>query len=216
MAILWRCCPQVPTFYVVAHNTEKCSNFSSRAFFRALAHNVNYFSALWTTASKNDPRWCLHHRKTVGIVGNNAKKCLNLNISMNLQPVVNLPWGFNQGPRLMCFMKKSWDEKSLGTVPFKNNNFSVNFEHCIHIARIESRLLPSWPLNLWDKNFIGKSRDPGKHTPRSAPYGEQLANFFKTTVWPLTKFAVVSFYWGPDSLQGKTNFACSTSNWNFF
>ncbi len=27
------------------------------------------------------------------------------------------PGGFNQGPRLMCFMKKSWGEKYRGTVP---------------------------------------------------------------------------------------------------
>jgi hypothetical protein len=84
-------------------------------FFRAVAHNAGYFSALWTTVQKNDDE--IHHRKMVAVVGNNAEKSLNSNISTNLKPNANLHWGFNTVPRLMCFMKKSRDEKSRGNVP---------------------------------------------------------------------------------------------------
>ncbi len=102
-----RCCPQ----------RGKRFYFSSSVFFCVVAYNADNFSVLWTTAQKNDRCCCLHSGKIIGVVANNAEKCSNLNISMNSKPYAYLHYGFNQGPRLMCFMKKIWDEKSRRTVP---------------------------------------------------------------------------------------------------
>jgi hypothetical protein len=42
-----RCCLQRLSFFrVVGNNAEKCSNFSSCVFFRVVADNADYFSAL--------------------------------------------------------------------------------------------------------------------------------------------------------------------------
>ncbi len=77
--------------------------------FFLVAYNADYFSALWTTAQQNDLHCCLQRGKMVSIVSKNVEKCLNLIISMNLKTNANLPGGvgFNQRPRLMCFMKTS-------------------------------------------------------------------------------------------------------------
>jgi hypothetical protein len=41
------CCLQRQSFFrVEGNNAEKCSNFSSCVFFRVVADNANYFSAL--------------------------------------------------------------------------------------------------------------------------------------------------------------------------
>jgi hypothetical protein len=113
-----RCCPQCrPFFLVIGIIRKNVSYFSSWVFFRVVAHNTGNFSALWTTARKNDQRCYsyLHREKMNGVVGNNAEKCSNSNKSTNSKPYANLHLGY-QGPRLMCFMKKSWGEKSRGTV----------------------------------------------------------------------------------------------------
>ena len=103
-----RCCLQRQSFFrVVGNNAEKCSNFSSCVFFRVVADNADYFSALQTTAWKNYLRCCLQRGKMISVVGNNAEKRSKLIISTNSKPYPNLHQGVNQGPRLMCFMKKS-------------------------------------------------------------------------------------------------------------
>jgi hypothetical protein len=113
-----RCCLQCQSFFcVVGNNAENCSNLSSCVFFWVVAHNADHFSALGTTAQKNYLRWCLPHGKMVSVVDNNAETCSNSIISTNLKPNVNWNYNLNQGPRLMCFVKKSCCEKSRGTVP---------------------------------------------------------------------------------------------------
>ena len=103
-----RCCLQRQSFFrVVGNNAEKCSNFSSCVFFRVVADNADYFSALQTTAQKNYLRCCLQRGKMISVVGNNAEKRSNSIISTNSKPYPKLHQGVNQGPRLMCFMKKS-------------------------------------------------------------------------------------------------------------
>ena len=103
-----RCCLQRQSFFrVVGNNAEKCSNFSSCVFFRVVADNADYFSALQTTAWKNYLRCCLQRGKMISVVGNNAEKRSNSIISTNSKPYPNLHQGVNQGPWLMCFMKKS-------------------------------------------------------------------------------------------------------------
>ena len=103
-----RCCLQRQSFFrVVGNNAEKCSNFSSCVFFRVVADNADYFSALQTTAWKNYLRCCLQRGKMISVVGNNAEKRSNSIISTNSKPYPNLHQGVNQGPRLMCFTKKS-------------------------------------------------------------------------------------------------------------
>ncbi len=110
-----RCCLQRQSFFrVVGNNTEKCSNFSLCVFFYIVADNAVYFSALYTATRKNYLCCCLQYGKMVSIVGNNVEKCSNLIISTNLKPYANLHQGFNQRPRMMCFMKKSLGENLAG------------------------------------------------------------------------------------------------------
>ncbi len=73
-----------------------------RLFFRVVDHS-------------KEKIFCVVAYNVVSVVGNNAKK------STNSKPYANLPKGFNQGPRLMCFMKESWGEKSRGTVPLTSD-----------------------------------------------------------------------------------------------
>jgi hypothetical protein len=61
-----------------------------RKMIGVVAYNADNFSALWTTAQKNDWRCFLHSGKVFGIVANNAEKCLNLNISTNLKSYAKL------------------------------------------------------------------------------------------------------------------------------
>ncbi len=83
-----------------------------------VVYNADHFSALLPTTRKSDLisvcvcflRCCLQSGKIIDVVDNNMKKCLNLNISKKSNPYANLPKGFNQGPSLMCFKKKSWGD----------------------------------------------------------------------------------------------------------
>jgi hypothetical protein len=105
-----KCSTLLPTtpiiFRVVGHGAENFSNFNSCMVFRIVSHNADYFSTLWTTPrKKNYLRCSLYCRKMVGVVGNNAK-----NGRIRIAPQIRkqmLQIGFNQGPRLMFFMKKS-------------------------------------------------------------------------------------------------------------
>ncbi len=76
-------------FCVLGNNVEKCSNFSSCVFFSVVTHNADNFSASWIIALQNDQRYCLQHIKMVSVLGNNAEKCSNLNISKNTKRSLN-------------------------------------------------------------------------------------------------------------------------------
>ncbi len=108
-------------------------------------------------------RCCLHSGKIIRVVANNAEICLNLNISTNLKPYANLHYCSSQGPRLMCFMKKSLGEKSRGTVPLNTwavcqrqlSTLTVNQWQCrVHkVYHIDSwahelSITDSWPHEL--------------------------------------------------------------------
>ncbi len=84
----------------------KDSNFSSFVFFCVVAYNADNFSVVDHSAEKS-LALLPTQRKIIGVVANNAEKCLNLNISTNSKPYANLHYGFNQGHRRMCFMYKS-------------------------------------------------------------------------------------------------------------
>jgi hypothetical protein len=123
-----RCCLQRQSFFrIVAYDAEKCSNFSScyflrcclqrRSFFRIVDHSTEKWSALLHT-----------ERKNYRVVDNNAEKCSNSNISTNSKPYANLHCGFNHGLG-WCFMKRSWGEKSRGTVPLSTESIPLGSGH---------------------------------------------------------------------------------------
>jgi hypothetical protein len=94
-----RCCLQCRSFIcVLAYNAEKYSNFSLCVFFCVFAYTAEKLLVLLTTTQKNV--WIQ----------------ISPEIQNHMQIYIRV---FNQGPRLMCFMMKSWGEKSFGNVSLK-------------------------------------------------------------------------------------------------
>ncbi len=86
------------------------------------------FSALLPTTQIFFPRCRPQHRKIVFVVAYNVEKWSALlattrkNVRIRVSPRIRNHmriYGYNQGPKPMCFMKKSWGEKSRGPVLLK-------------------------------------------------------------------------------------------------
>jgi hypothetical protein len=98
--------------------TRKSVPISVHVFFRVVADNADFFF----------PRCRPQHRKSIFVVAYNVEKWSALlattrkNVRIRVSPRIRNHtriYGYNQGPKPMCFMKKSWGEKSRGPVPLK-------------------------------------------------------------------------------------------------
>ncbi len=163
-----RFCLQCWTFFrVPAYNVEKYSNFSLCVFFCVFAYTAEKLLVLLTRTQKNV--WIQ----------------ISPQIQHHMQIYVRV---FNQGPRLMCFMMKSWGEKSCGTVSFKVQHSGSPFFrwYTTCISNVNRRI--SW-RNL-SLILVVREHENGKIYCKTLTV-RHFFNFHhcflhvKTNVWPL-------------------------------